>query len=140
LTKDWGRPIVRFIPWIQLTTLGAIALRFARTGGRSFGGVRASGALILAYMITGKVLSPQFLVWIVPFVAVLEGPSARAAKLTFLTACFTTTLIYPLGGLQFVYDRRIEGVLLLNIRNALLILLLALFWKGDDADGDRRPD
>ena len=49
----------------------------------------AAGLLVLA---TSRVLSPQYLFWIVPFAALLAGQGTA-----LLVACLLTTLVYPLN-------------------------------------------
>ena len=48
-----------------------VLIRFRHAGMRD--GLRFSGAMILAFIVCGKVLSPQYVLWMLPFVAVLEG-------------------------------------------------------------------
>jgi Glycosyltransferase family 87 len=90
---------------------------------------RYAGAAVLVVVVTGKVLSPQYLIWLVPFVAVWEGPSGRWARLGFLVACLLTMYIClcGYGGLL-----RLEpfAIVLLNCRNAALVALLGIWLFG----------
>jgi hypothetical protein len=96
-------------------------------------GLRYSAAAVLAFIITGKVLSPQYLVWLFPFLAVLDGPSGRLARRLFLLGCVTTAMLYPGPGFVMALDHRAGAILLLNLRNILLVWLLAwlLFGPGE---------
>ena len=106
---------------------------------------RSVGAGILGFAITGRVLSPQYMIWLVPFLAVVRGRTGWWARRLFLPACVLTTLIYPLTyGWLLTFQPWAIG--LLNVRNALLVGLLAvlLFDKGPRAgsatsDGEPHP-
>jgi uncharacterized membrane protein len=80
---------------------------------------------LLVFMLTNKVLSPQFVIWLLPFVALLPVPQYTLA----LAATALTIVIFP-----FNYDGlvRLETpiVLLLNLRNLLLAGLTAsVLWR-----------
>ncbi len=71
--------------------------------------MRESAAAILAFILFSKVLSPQFLIWLVPFVSVLEGLTGKLARWLFLLCCLLTTLIFPWNflGLLQLRDKRL---------------------------------
>jgi hypothetical protein len=76
-------------------------------------------------MLTNKVLSPQFVIWLLPFVALLPVPQYSLG----LAATALTIVIFP-----FNYDGlvRLETpiVLLLNLRNLVLASLTAsVLWR-----------
>ena len=97
-----------------------------------------SATLLLAVTLLSKVLSPQYLLWALPGLAVLPLRSWRAiaAAVLFLAALPLTQWIYPLhyGELVRLITPRAVGVLAL--RNLLLVLafiaLLSVPW------GDRQ--
>ena len=85
---------------------------------------RHAAALILAFMLASKVLSPQYMIWLLPLIPLSAGGMAGAAVCAaFLGACLTTTLVFPLhyGDLLLF---RYPGPELLLARN----LLLAILW------------
>jgi hypothetical protein len=91
---------------------------------------RSVGAGILGFVITGKVLSPQYMIWLIPFLAVAHGRTGRWARRLFLPACVLTTLIYPLTyGWLLTFQPWAIG--LLNARNALLVALLVVLLVGN---------
>ena len=47
-------------------------------------GLRFSAAAVLAFIVFGKVLSPQYLIWLFPFMAVLDGRTGSVARKIFL--------------------------------------------------------
>ena len=109
---------------------------FRRSGMKD--GVRYAGAAVLAFLVFGNVLSPQFLIWLIPFVTVLGGSLGRRARWMYLLACMATTFLYPLIGLKLILDyNSLEAIILLNYRNALLVglYLLLLFGREPAAGG-----
>lgn len=98
----------------MISTAGALALRKGRDP------LRSSGAMLLAFVLFGKVLSPQYLIWVMPFVATISGPAGRLARPLFLVAAILTLVLYPwgAGGL-----RNLEGwaFVALNGRNLALL-------------------
>src|SRR5262249_5984028 len=74
----------------QAAALLVVAWRFRRTGMAD--GLRFSATAILAFITFGKVLSPQHLIWLFPFIAALGGRTGRLARRIFLLACLTTAL------------------------------------------------
>jgi hypothetical protein len=80
---------------------------------------------LLVFMLTNKVLSPQFMIWLLPFLALLPASQYGLG----LAATALTIVIFP-----FNYDGlvRLETpiVLLLNLRNLVLAGLAAsLLWR-----------
>lgn len=95
--------------------------RFGRLGAEAFSGYAA--ALILAFMLGSKVLSPQYVIWLLPLVPLAaRGSAGVAVCVLFLGACFTTTQVFPVH-----YDDllafRYPGPELLLARNMLLVAL-----------------
>lgn len=100
--------------------------------------MRYVAASILAVIVFAKVLSPQYLIWLMPFISVIAGPTWYRARVLFLLSCLITTLIYPffyhhLMGLQF------WAIGLLNLRNALLVTLLVVLLLERNESRQLRP-
>jgi hypothetical protein len=94
-------------------------------------GVRFSGAAILAFIITGKVFSPQYLLWMLPFVAVLERPIARLGFWLFAAGCAATLIAPALTG---SFSRTsLTVIVAYDVKNALFLMLLALLAFGPGA-------
>lgn len=84
---------------------------------------RYAAAFILAFMLGSKVLSPQYMIWLLPLVPLgAEGAFGVFLSAVFLTACYLTTQIYPFHYHQLVVGHEPE-VMLLLARNALLVIL-----------------
>jgi hypothetical protein len=84
--------------------------------------LRHAAASVLVFMAFGKVLSPQYLLWLIPFFACLSGRLGRVVRILYLAACVATTVIFPLGFVSML-ELRTWAVVMLNVRNALLILI-----------------
>ncbi len=136
ITADWGESLARLSIPIQLAAILLAMWCYRRSGMND--GVRYAGAAVLAFMVTGKVLSPQFLIWLIPFVTVLGGRTGRRARWIYLLACIATTVIYPLIGLRLILDdNSLGGMILLNYRNALLLGLLFVLLLGKESEPGR---
>ncbi len=87
---------------------------------------QASIALLLIFIVTGKVFSPQYLIWIVPLLA-YSGAFGSFWLITWGTISLLTTIIYPFfytlitDGLKIPY---LPGFIqIVTARNFLLVLL-----------------
>ena len=103
---------------------------------------------VLAFMLPSKVLSPQYLLWLMPLAAALVPWEATwPAFWAALAAGPLTQLVFP-----FHYDRLLllqpQGVWLLTARNALLVLVAVVvvraLWRGGapaaaGAAGEQEP-
>ena len=80
---------------LQLMVMGAVAITFVVGRGRD--PFRFAAAAVVAFVVGGKVLSPQYLLWIMPFVASIGGAAGRWSRPAFLAASIATMLLYPWG-------------------------------------------
>ena len=87
--------------------------------------VIAFAAALAAFPIFGKVLSPQYLTWIVPFVPLAAGRRGLYAAGT-LTAALALTLPYSFGGSLRHFDWTVWALL---ARNALLVATFVLLYR-----------
>lgn len=123
--------------WLPFALVGLFALVLARSTACFRSEQRATGAIdtgtlanscvaaLLVFIITNKVLSPQYLIWLLPFAPLL---GLRQAGL-LAVICAVTTLLFP-----FEYENLLAmqffPVLLLNLRNGLLVALLLWLLLG----------
>jgi len=88
--------------------------------------VQACIALLLVFIVTGKVFSPQYLIWIIPLLT-YSGAFDIFWLVTWGTISFLTTLIYPYfytRTLNAVYAPYVPGFIQsVTARNALFVLL-----------------
>jgi uncharacterized membrane protein len=108
----------------QLVAVGMVwAVFAARDRGRE-GLLAGSAAAVAAFVALGKVLSPQFLIWLLPLVPAVAGLGGLAAGAVLLAALVTTQLWFPFRYWDVV---ALEPVgLLVVVRNVLLIALYAI--------------
>jgi len=124
--------------YIQLALLGISLIPLARSG--SDRGLQCCGALTLAFIVTAPVLSPQYLVWVLPLILSVGGSLGRRVRPLYVLACALTFLIYPVYFYRGLVPPRLPGILLVNARNLLLIglwLLMCFGTTGPDG-GERR--
>ena len=108
-------------PLLFLTGAGAVLLtrRFARDGG---GALLLTCVLFLLFMLTNRVFSPQYLIWIGAPLCVLAARE-HGSKRTFwllLSAIVLSQLIFP-RGYPVLKALHPLAILLLNLRNLLLV-------------------
>jgi glycosyl transferase family 87 len=82
-------------------------------------------AALLAFSALGKVLSPQFLVWLVPFAALAWVRQERALALLLGAAVLLTQLEFP-ARYTLLVDESTKVILLVAVRNAVLLVALGL--------------
>lgn len=105
--------------------------------------VAGIAATSLALLVAGKVLSPQFLVWIVPAAVLVRGRFGWAASIVTALSLLLTQAYFPRAYWELVALQDPEMALLV-LRNAVLIVLLALVWPRPgmgqgDAPAGRKP-
>ena len=117
------------LPLMGASLLGSALFMFreyrsGRFGPRAF--PRYSAALILAFMLGSKVLSPQYVIWLLPLVPLGAGGVAGIlVSVVFLAVCWTTSQVYPLH-YDDLLNGRAPGPELLFARNLLLVVLWSL--------------
>jgi Glycosyltransferase family 87 len=106
---------------LQAAALILVWLLFARGPATPERLVAACAASIVVFVAFGKVLSPQFLIWLVPVALLLGGTIGIAAGVLFGAALVTTHLWFPTRYWDLV-DLQPVGWLAL-VRNVLLVAL-----------------
>jgi hypothetical protein len=87
--------------------------------------VRCAAAVVAAQLAFGRVLSPQFVLWLVPFVPLVQGRRGRAALGLLVVALLTTRLWFPESYRDYVNTQEPLAILLLLARNLVLVAILA---------------
>lgn len=158
-------PFVCGAALLAALTFAASALRRAAVGGAPAAGtlaqahpvlfVRFTLLMLLVFILTNKVFSPQYLLWLIPFACPLprRHPADRLSLILFTAVCGATALIFPLyfwddviGLEQTTDESRVlhgptaTGLALLTLRNVLLLGLLASVMWGIRRGGDAPRD
>jgi hypothetical protein len=110
---------------LLLAVTGFVMWReFRRDGGLAVGSFpRHAAALILAFMLGSRVLSPQYMIWLLPLVPLgAGGLTGVVVCVLFLAACSATTLVFPVHYGDLL-SFRYPGPELLLARNLLLVAL-----------------
>jgi hypothetical protein len=105
-----------------LVAVGACAA-YARKGTRQM--VLASLAAVAAYVALGRVLSPQYLIWLVPLGALALAWRMHAVAAALAAAAVLTQVEFPAHYFDVV-DRDPAATALVGLRNATLLLALSL--------------
>jgi uncharacterized membrane protein len=108
----------------QIAALLALWIAFARGPATRERFVRYAAACVCAFIVFGKVLSPQFLLWLVPLVPLVRGRRGIAATLLLTLALVLTQVWFPQRYWDYVGSFRLAGVVL--ARDFVLLVLLAV--------------
>jgi hypothetical protein len=113
---------------VQLGVLLALWVSFARGPATRERLVRYSAATVVAFVALGKVLSPQFLIWLIPLVPLVRGRRGLAASGLLAAALLLTQLWFPYRywDLALRFDEPASWLVLARdlVLVALLILLI----------------
>jgi hypothetical protein len=86
--------------------------------------VRDCAAVIAAQLALGRVLSPQFILWLVPFVPLVAGRRGRVASVLLALALVGTRVWFPDLYRDYVNERGAPETAYLLVRNGILLGLL----------------
>ena len=113
----------------QVGALAGIWTWFARGPAEPERLIRAAAAALVAFVAFGKVLSPQFLIWLIPIVPLVRGRRGLLASGSLLAALVLTQLWFPKRYLELAYELGETVSWLVLARDLTLLLLLAvLLW------------
>lgn len=121
---------------VQTAVLLWIWWAFARGPATSAALVRASAAAVCAFVAFGKVVSPQFLIWLIPVVPLVRGRRGLWASLLLLAALVLTQIWFPFRYFRLALDFEtgLSWVLLARdlVLVALVLLLVPHRWRRTD--------
>ena len=109
---------------VQLAAIAGTWILFARGHVSRAGFLAAAAASVVAFVAFAKVLSPQFLIWLVPVVPLVLGRIGVIAAGLLAVALVTTQLFFPYRYWAVVALE--NDAWLVVVRNALLIALFAV--------------
>jgi len=115
---------------LQIVAVVAVWVAVARARDPIAGLLCGSAAAVVAFVAFGKVLSPQFLIWLVPLVPLAAAVSGFGITVLFVTALVLTQLWFPtrywdvvdlgaVGWLVLVRDLVLVGLLVALVRSTL---------------------
>jgi uncharacterized membrane protein len=111
---------------LQLVVLVALWVSFARGAATRERLLRYSAAVVCAFVALGKVLSPQFLIWLIPLVPLVRGRRGLTASVLLAAALVLTQLWFPYRywDLALRFDEAASWLVL--ARDAVLVALLVV--------------
>jgi Glycosyltransferase family 87 len=89
--------------------------------------LEATAASLAAFMVTSKVLSPQYLVWLIPLGLLVSLSRGGAARWLLFAALLLTQLIYP-GYYDEVFKLVPRAAAMILLRNGLLAVWIYLIF------------
>jgi uncharacterized membrane protein len=107
-----------------LVALVALWVGFARGPLTDERFLRYAAAAVCAFVAFGKVLSPQFLIWLVPLVPLVRGRRGVAATALLTAALVLTQVWFPRRYFDYALHAQLAGVVL--ARDLVLVALLAV--------------
>ena len=127
---------------LQPLALIALWIGFARGPANLERLMRTCAACVCAFVAFGKVLSPQYLVWLLPLVPLLRGRRGGIAGALLVLSMLLTQLWFPYRYLDLVYQFDARASWLVLARDLTLVALLAtLAWPQRRLAGEQpRPD
>lgn len=112
---------------LQIAVLAYVWWRFAQRAPVTEAGLaEACAAVLVAFVALGKVLSPQFLVWLFPVVGLVAGRRLWTALGLFVAASGLTRGWFPDRYWRLVFDFDELASWLVLARDLCLVVLLAL--------------
>jgi Glycosyltransferase family 87 len=114
---------------VAVAAIAAWTWRGLRRGSNDTGVlVGAVAATVAAAVLLGKVISAQYLVWLLPCALLVPGIGGAVAAVVTVAAMGLTQYVFP-----YLFDPLVErgierSAWVLLTRNLLLILLVALLW------------
>jgi hypothetical protein len=109
---------------IEIAALVALWVAFARGPADRDRLIRYTAACVCAFVAFGKVLSPQFLLWLIPLVPLVRGRRGILATAVLTVACVLTQFWFPVHYFDYVERFRFAPVVL--ERDLLLVALVVV--------------
>ena len=111
---------------LQAGVLLWVWVSFARGSATTSAFVRATAAAICVFVAFGKVLSPQFLIWLIPVVPLVRGRRGLWAGALLLAAFVLTQIWFPFRYFRLALDFETGLSWLLLARDLVLVALALL--------------
>jgi hypothetical protein len=112
---------------IGIAVLGLVWVRYAKGDIESEARfVRYAAAAVVAFVAFGKVSSPQFLMWLLGIVVLVQGRRGAAAIALLLVACGLTRLWFPRNYWELVKQFDTTSSWLVLVRDLVVVGLFAV--------------
>ncbi len=111
---------------VGIAALLTVWVRYARGDAESDARfVRYAAAAVVAFVAFGKVVSPQFLIWLLAVVVLVQGTRGIVAISLLLAACALTRLWFPSDYWELVKQFDPTASWLVLVRDVVLVALFA---------------
>jgi Glycosyltransferase family 87 len=137
-----GHPALAFagvMSVLQLVALVGVWGLFARGPATRERLLTAAAAVVCAFIVFDRVLSPQYLIWLAPLVATVTGRRGFAAVALLACAMSMTQIWYPLHFAPLKSFAALESWAVIG-RDLLLLMLFATLAWPDEKLTLRRPE
>jgi uncharacterized membrane protein len=135
---DGALPAV--VGWmLSLAQLGVLVWIWLRRPAGAEALVRWSAAALVAFVALGKVLSPQFLVWLVPLVPLVAGRRGLHASALLAGALVLTQLWFPYRYWELALEFDGAASALVLARDLVLVALLVVLVRETAPAAARSP-
>jgi hypothetical protein len=114
---------------LSLVQIAALVWIWLRRPGTAEELVRWSAAALVAFVALGKVLSPQFLIWLLPAVPLVAGVRGLRASALLTVALVFTQLWFPSRYWDLARELELLPSVLVLVRDLVLVGLLFLLVK-----------
>jgi hypothetical protein len=111
---------------LQVVAVVAVWIWYARGPASGERLVRACAAAVCAFVAFGKVLSPQFLIWLIPLVPLVRGRRGLVASGVLAAALVLTQLWFPYRYWELALEFDVAASWLVLARDLALVALLAV--------------
>ena len=121
---------------VEAAVIVAVWVAFARGPADRDRFLRSVAASVCAFVAFGKVLSPQYVLWLIPLVPLVRGRRGLAATAVLTLACVLTQVWFPERYWDYALHAQLAPVVL--ARDLVLVALLVLLVLPEldrDADG-----
>ena len=125
LVGHGARAVAVVVTVAQAVALFCIWALFARGPAARERLVWATAAAVVAFVALGKVLSPQFVIWLLPVVPLVRGRRGLIAAALLLIALVLTQVWFPFRYWDYVNDFTPTTSWLVLARDVVLVVLLA---------------
>ena len=133
IDTEWSRMILNTIgvitPIVFILVISFLARAFMSEK-RMYGSIRAItliralGAITLVFLVLNKVMSPQYVIWLFPFIPFYENP----IRIKFIIVVMLTISIYP-GWYHYLQNFHPVMVIMVNLRTILIVWMLVDLLK-----------
>ena len=129
LKGAWPDAFASASSWLTLAALIGVYLLFWRSSRSPEDVVVACAAAVTAYIVFGKVFSPQYLLWLVPIVPLVGGRRGIRASVLLVVIIAVTQVWEPYRYFQYWHFATPWVTWTVIVRNVLVVALLAiLVW------------